>query len=162
MEKARLATLHDVPRISELARQAIAELRTQRGGRLWASREARAEPLEASLTFAIEDEVHHVLVGTFDDAIVGYAVARLEHLRDDRPLAVIDDLYVEPDARGVGLGEVLMDTLVEWASQHRCGGIDAFTLPGNRETKNFFETHGLTARAILVHRDLPSDTDDST
>jgi GNAT superfamily N-acetyltransferase len=154
VEAARLATLEDVKRITELARQAIGELRTQRGGRLWASREARAEPLDASLVAAIDDAVHRVIVGTVDDAVVGYAVAHLEHLRDERPLAVIDDLYVEPDARGVGVGEALMDLLVPWAEQHRCAGIDAFTLPGNRATKNFFEAHGLTARAILVHRDL--------
>ena len=33
-------------------------------------------------------------------------------------------------------------------------GIDGFALPGDRETKNFFERFGLTARAILVHRSL--------
>lgn len=35
-----------------------------------------------------------------------------------------------------------------------CLGIDALALPGNRETKNFFEASGLTARAIVVHRSL--------
>lgn len=157
MEAARRATLDDVPRVTELARQAIAELRMRRGGVLWAAREARAEPYEASLTAAIGDDVHVVLVGTIDDAVVGYAVAHVEHLRDDRPLAVIDDLYVEPEARAVGVGEVLMAQLLAWATEHRAGGIDAFALPGDRETKNFFESHGLTARAILVHRDLDGD-----
>jgi ribosomal protein S18 acetylase RimI-like enzyme len=154
MEAARRATIEDVPRITELARQAIDELRTQRGGRLWASREARAEPLDASLVAALADDFHVVSVGTIDDAIVGYAVARMEHLRSRDRLAVIDDLYVEPDARGVGVGEALMDLVLAWAVERDASGIDAFTLPGNRATKNFFEAHGLTARAILVHRDL--------
>jgi hypothetical protein len=48
---------------------------------------------------------------------------------------------------------------VAWARAHHCTGIDGFTLPGNRATKNFFETFGLTARAILVHRSLEEDTD---
>ncbi len=161
MEAARPATPEDVPRISELARLAIAELSTQRGGPLWASREARAEPLEASLTAALNDDVHIVLAGTIADAVIGYAVAHLEHLRDDRPLAVIDDLYVEPDGRGVGVGEAMMDLLLAWAREMRAAGIDSFTLPGNRATKNFFEAHGLTARAILVHRDLATDDDDT-
>jgi GNAT superfamily N-acetyltransferase len=159
MEAARLATSDDVERVSELAREAIAELSTQRGGRLWAIREARAEPLDAALAFALTDEVHLVLVGTIDESIVGYSVVHLEHLRDDRPLAVIDDLYVEPDARGVGVGESLIDFVVDWARQRGCAGIDALTLVGNRATKNFFEAHGLTARAILVHRDLERDGD---
>jgi ribosomal protein S18 acetylase RimI-like enzyme len=153
-EAARRATPHDVARVAELAHVAIDELRTQRGGRVWASREARAEPLDVALAAALADAAHVVAVGTIDDVIVGYAVARLEHVRDDHPLAVIDDLYVEPEARGVGVGEALMDLLIDWANGQAAAGIDAFTLPGNRETKNFFEAHGLTARAILVHRDL--------
>lgn len=161
VEAARVATEADIEHVATLARQAIEELRHQKGGALWAVREARAEPLEDSLRAAMADDVHLVLVGTLDDCPIGYAVAHLEHVRDDRPLAVIDDLYVEPDARGVGVGEALMDTLIEWARRHHCRGIDGFTLPGSRHTKNFFEAHGLTARAILVHRDL-SEPDAST
>ena len=159
MEAARLATSDDVQPISELARLAIVELSTQRGGQLWAIREARAEPLDAALAAALEDPAHLVLAGTIDETVVGYSVVHLEHLQDDRPLAVIDDLYVEPDARGVGVGEALIDYVVDWARQHGCAGIDASTLVGNRATKNFFEAHGLTARAILVHRDLEPDAD---
>ena len=32
--------------------------------------------------------------------------------------------------------------------------MDSLALPGDRATKNFFETHGLVARAITVHRRL--------
>ena len=45
-----------------------------------------------------------------------------------------------------------MDLLVAWAHERGCVGIDALRLPGNRDTKNFFERFGLTARAIVVHR----------
>jgi GNAT superfamily N-acetyltransferase len=162
VEAARDARPEDVERIGELAREAIDELRTQRGGRLWAGREARAEPIETLLATAVGDDVHRVLVGTLDDVVVAYAVAHVESLLDGGPLAVIDDLYVEPGARGVGVGEALMDELLAWARHHRCIGIDAFTLPGNRATKNFFEAHGLTARAILVHRDLTGPEDAPT
>ena len=30
--------------------------------------------------------------------------------------------------------------------------IQSVALPGDRATKNFFETHGMVARAIIVHR----------
>ena len=33
-------------------------------------------------------------------------------------------------------------------------GVDALALPGDRATKNFFETFGLKARAIVVHLSL--------
>ena len=47
-----------------------------------------------------------------------------------------------------------MDLLVERARAADAVGIDALALPGDRETKNFFETFGLKARAIVVHRSL--------
>jgi GNAT superfamily N-acetyltransferase len=154
MEGARRATAADLAIVTDLARLAVAELGIQRGGAVWARREARSEPFDEALAQAIADPERLALVATIDEVVVGYAIAHLEQLRDERPIAVIDDLYVEPDARGIGLGEALMDLLVEWAREHRCTGIDAFTLPGNRATKNFFESFGLTARAILVHRTL--------
>ena len=65
---------------------------------------------------------------------------------------MVDDIFTEEAARGVGVGEAMMDLLIAWCEEHRCTGIDAVALPGNRATKNFFERYGLTARAILVHR----------
>jgi hypothetical protein len=32
-----------------------------------------------------------------------------------------------------------------------CVGVDSWSLPGERETKNFYEAHGFTARSINVH-----------
>ena len=48
----------------------------------------------------------------------------------------------------------MIEKLLDWARQHKCEGVDSIALPGNRQTKNFFETHGLVARAITVHRRL--------
>jgi hypothetical protein len=48
-----------------------------------------------------------------------------------------------------------MDELQAFCETRDCLGVDAIALPGNRDTKNFFETFGLVARAILVHRPLP-------
>jgi GNAT superfamily N-acetyltransferase len=141
--------------LAELARAAIEELRPTKGGELWARREARAEPVEESLAADLADDGTLVLAGTIDDAVVGYAVATTETLHDGSLLARVSDLYAEPEAREVGVGEVLLETVVKWASERRCVGIDSLVLPGNRETKNFFESFGLVARAIVVHRPLP-------
>jgi hypothetical protein len=47
-----------------------------------------------------------------------------------------------------------MNGIVEWCTARGCVGVDGLALPGNRATKNFFETFGLVARAIVVHRRL--------
>jgi ribosomal protein S18 acetylase RimI-like enzyme len=155
VEAARRASSDDLPRLAELARAAIDELRPTKGGELWARREARAEPVEPSLAADLSDDGTLVLVGTIDDAVVGYAVAVTEPLSDSSVLARVTDLYAEPGAREVGVGELLLDAIVAWATERRCVGIDSLVLPGNRETKNFFESFGLVARAIVVHRPLP-------
>jgi GNAT superfamily N-acetyltransferase len=153
-EAARPAVLEEVDQLAELVAQGQTELTGRRGGPLWAQRDA-AHPLDAAaLAALVTDPDALVLVGTFDGVVVGYAIVQPESLRDGTTLAVIDGLYVEPAARGVGVGEALMDAVVSWSESKGCRGIDGFALPGDRETKNFFERFGLTARAILVHRSL--------
>jgi GNAT superfamily N-acetyltransferase len=155
IEAARPASSADLPRIAALARAAIAELRSTKGGDVWARREARQEPIDDSLAADLANADAIVLVGSIDDAVIGYAVAVIEQLADGSELAHLEDVYVEPDARGVGVGEMLLDAVIAWATDRHCAGIDSLALPGNRETKNFFESFGLVARAIVVHRPLP-------
>lgn len=153
-ETARPAAVADLSRIVELAESAITELEPTRGGAIWVRREGRPRPVEPSLARAIDDPDQLVLVGNLGDVIVGYAAARLDTLHDGAVLAVLDDLYVEAGARSLGIGEIMMDQVVEWAASRGCVGIDSLALPGNRATKNFFESFGLVARAIVVHRSL--------
>jgi ribosomal protein S18 acetylase RimI-like enzyme len=153
---ARSATPADLAAMATLAREAIAELSELRGGTIWHLRDARQEPLEPALGDLVAgvDPGTHAVVGTFDGTVVGYGVSRLETLADGAHLAVVEDLYVHPDARGVGVGEAMMDLLVAHAVEADAVGIDALALPGDRNTKNFFETFGLKARALVVHKPL--------
>ena len=157
MEAARPARATDLPELEALASAAIEELSPLRGGALWRAQSARPAPVGESLAADLEDPGVHVVVGTVDDTVVGYGVSRLEHLRDGSTLAVVTDLFVRSGARGVGVGERMMETLVSAAQDAGAIGIDSLALPGDRETKNFFETFGLKARAIVVHRSFASD-----
>lgn len=164
MEEARRARPDDAEAVVALARQAIAELSPNRGGSVWRRREAHAEPLEALMEAAVTgaDADRTAVVGTVDEVVVGYGLAQIDTLHDGELLAVVTDLYVDPEARGIGIGEAMMDLLVAEARRRGAIGIDALALPGDRHTKNFFETFGLTARAILVHRSLVEPAVDPT
>lgn len=155
MEAARLAVAADATAIVALGEQGTASLAVQRGGSIWSQREAHSD-LAAVVTAAIDGshDSSTAMVGTIDDVVVGYGLMRMERLHDGAILAVVSDIYVDPGARGVGVGEALMNLMVDQARSVGAVGIDAIALPGDRETKNFFETFGLKARAILVHRDL--------
>jgi GNAT superfamily N-acetyltransferase len=111
-------------------------------------------PATASLAELVADPGALVLAGTIDGTVVGYAVAVTEELRTGERLGIVTDVYVDPGAREVGVGEAMLDQVVAWCEDAGCIGIDALALPGNRHTKNFFESFKFTARAIVVHRRL--------
>jgi GNAT superfamily N-acetyltransferase len=154
VEGSRPATPEDVPRIAELADLARHELVPMKGGSLWAAREAVAEPFDDTYGSLVERDDAMVVVGTVDETIVGFGVVTLERLRNGETLGVILDLFVEPDARSVGVGEAMADDIVAFCATRHCTGIDALSLPGHRATKNFFEESGFTARALVMHRAL--------
>jgi GNAT superfamily N-acetyltransferase len=145
---AREATTDDAPEVAALARCLRSDLAGERGASVWVL-EARAEPLEESLF----DEAR-VVVGTIDGVPVGYAVAHLRSEPDGSWLAVVEEIYVQPEAREVGVGEGMIEDMIEWARARGCRGIDGVVLPGLREGKNLFERVGMPARAITTHREL--------
>jgi ribosomal protein S18 acetylase RimI-like enzyme len=153
-EGARRAVEADIASVAGLAAQATAEMSQLRGGTVWARLEARPEPQMESLVRDLRTDDALVVVGTIDRVIVGYGAVRLVELHDGSTVGRVGDIYVLPDARGVGVGESMMELLMAWAGQRGCIGVDSLALPGDRSTKNFFETHGLVARAITVHRTL--------
>lgn len=154
MEAARPATPDDLEALVALARRQRAEAVDSRGGSLWTARDARPEPLREAYLRLLDRDDAAVVVGSLSDVVVGFGAAVVESLHDARPLGVVTDLYVEPGARGVGVGEAVLDQLVAFCASHGCTGVDALALPGERETKNFFEGSGFVARALVMHRRL--------
>jgi GNAT superfamily N-acetyltransferase len=148
VEAARLATASDQAQLEALFVAAREELGPMRGGAIYFAREV------PEIVPAAGDESRPVWVGTIDETAVGYAAAHVERLRDGTVLGVIDHLFVESGARDVGVGEALMNELLAWFRSQGCTAADAAALPGNRETKNFFETAGFSARLIVMHHRL--------
>ena len=157
MEAARPATPADLPAVAGLVRAGIAELLPMRGGAVWAAQEARQEPIEEGLAGLLQRDDVRFLVGTLDGVPVGYAICRLAVLHDRSTLGVVEEIFVDAGARGVGLGETMMNDLVAWCAGCGCFGMDAMALPGHRLTKNFFEESGFTARKIVMHHSLRAE-----
>lgn len=157
MEAARPATAADIPVIVDVNQRHRSEMVEQRGGEMYLAREASPQPIHDRANDAIGDADTRLVVGTYDDVVFGYAMARFEVLADASRLAVLTDFVVDADARGSGIGEAMMNFVVDEAKAAGCRGIDSVALPGDRETKNFFESFGLKARMLTVHRSLVDD-----
>lgn len=154
MEAVRPATVDDLDHLTALFERAAAEMAPARGGAVFVAREARPQPVIESFRAALAADDHGVWVGTIDEWPVGYSVAHIEDLRDGTILGVIEDLFVEVGAREVGVGEAMIEVMLGWFEDRGCAGIDAMALPGDRLTKNFFETAGFSARLLVMHHRL--------
>ncbi len=155
-ESFRTATADDIDLLVRLAIDHASRIADDRGADLLLRRELSytEDELRRRLMAAIDESDSLLLVGTYDGVVFGYALTVFEQLDDGGRLARVEQLVVDPDARGVGIGETVMNAVVDEARARGCFGIDALALPGDRETKNFFESFGLKARQLVVHRSL--------
>ena len=69
---------------------------------------------------------------------------------DGAQIAEIGEIFVLPDARGVGVGEVMLDLIMDWARDRGCTHLEGSVLPGNRAGKNFFERAAMVTRVLRV------------
>jgi GNAT superfamily N-acetyltransferase len=141
----RPATLGDVDQLELLEAEARATLIEQRGGRRW---------LETHQAHRQEDWCSAIAAGAvdvaeIDDVVVGYLV-----LDGGDDVARILDVYVSPGAREVGFGDALIEAAVAKARAVGCRSIEGEALPGDRDTKNLYERAGITARLIIVAKQL--------
>jgi GNAT superfamily N-acetyltransferase len=152
MEGARLAVEGDLPTCRELLHGALEGARTMRGG---AALIGSATENELLARWTDGPEAAALLVGEFHEVIVGLAAVVTFSRPEPAQLAGrIECLYVEPDARGVGVGSALMTAAVAWLRQQSCVEVDALALPGDRSSKQRYEGAGFTARLITLSRRL--------
>lgn len=149
----RLADKSDIPAASAILSDAEAEIERWRGGNLlWQDRPSGEIP--DLLAKCLDRDDMLCVVGTLDDVAVGIGMVARTQLANSDPIAKIHILYVLKDARGVGIGEAMMAALSEWSKAKGSNGMDATALPGDRSTKNFFESHGMSARALTLSKQL--------
>lgn len=157
VEAVRQARPDDADYCAELCRRGLDEAQQHRGGALLVRREAdvvgTALLRPGGLLRLLGDTGRLVLIGTVDTVPVGLLVGRSADVRGTL-LGVTELLYVEPGARGVGVGQALLDGFVKWSADRGCGGVDVPVLPGDRAAKQLLERSGFTARLLLMHRQL--------
>ncbi|MBH02483.1 MAG: hypothetical protein CL469_07480 [Acidimicrobiaceae bacterium] len=156
-ESSRLASIDDLETLIFLRKEAISELKNKRGGEVLLNLDSFSEDSSENFSFWFDSSNHRIFTGLFGDAVVAYGVLEFSKTNDNQKIASIKEIFVLKDARSVGVGESVIHSITNEAIEHNAIGIDSFALPGDRETKNFFETQGMVARLIHVYRPLESN-----
>src|SRR5262249_34436647 len=138
MEHARRATYADVHAMSMMAQKARDAVLQERGGPMLVKYEVVLNPDEDLFARELNDPERAVFAGCIDDVVVGFVVVNLREVTDLGLMGSISELYVEPEARGVGVGEAMLAEVTKFCRDKSCFGIDGMALPGDRATKNFF------------------------
>ncbi|MEP7203535.1 MAG: GNAT family N-acetyltransferase [Ilumatobacteraceae bacterium] len=140
-EVVRQAEIADAAQLVELEAEARHHLIEQRGGAALLAE----QPAVGDWAHAIEDNARWIGVGELDGFVVGYL-----ELAVTGDIAVVRQVFVEPEARELGFGDALLDAARQEALRHGCSALEGFALPGDRDTKNLYERAGITARKIIV------------
>ncbi len=147
----RRAAPSDTAALQALEQAARAGLVDTRGGNRWLDEHPE---IGDGWPTVIDDRI--VFVGTIavddDDVPIAYLIVGIRN--DPMPIAHIDQVFVEPDARELGFGDEMLAAAMEWGRQHGAELIEGHALPGDRNIKNLYERAAITARLITVSRRL--------
>ena len=156
MEDVRPATGDDLGRLVEL----VTAFWSGAGDRRGAAVVHPGDPGGALPGTTHDDVAHYLstpdrsaLVASLDGWVAGAALCRVDRADGGRR-GVLDACFVEPGAREVGLGRLLLETAVDWFRDQRCDGVDGSALPGDRGAKQFYESAGFKARLLVMHLPL--------
>lgn len=159
---ARTAVNGDVSRLVSLYRDMESEQTVRKP--IWAMTDGLDERFDLSLFHAIERSDSFVLTGQIDESVVGFLWATIEPMlgrAQGSTIGRIRLIYTEPDARGVGVGHMMLTEAMTILRERGVRHFDAPVGPGQRSAKNFYESHGFAARSIIMHSADPAMNNDA-
>mgnify|MGYP000190869721 CR=1 FL=1 len=86
---------------------------------------------------------------TSDSEVAGLAAVKLEN-----ETIHFDVFVVDPEFREVGVGDELFSTIISMPKYVDAKHYESRALPGDRHTKNFFETRKGKARLLIVRGEI--------
>ncbi len=140
----------DEPLVSFLVAAALEGVTSHRGGNEYLERfTENLDALRAEVSLAVEGRGRELLVGLLDGHLFGFCL--IEHAGE---VLTVEALYVDPEAREVGLGTSLMEAAEQKAKELGCVRIESLVLPGDRRSKQRAESTGLKARLLILSKAL--------
>ncbi|MCL5974809.1 MAG: GNAT family N-acetyltransferase [Gammaproteobacteria bacterium] len=67
-------------------------------------------------------------------------------------VAILEDMVIAPQHRGLGVGSVLLKNAIDFAKQKGCKRITLLTDNDNEAAHRFYEQHGFMESSMLAYR----------
>ncbi|MQY26045.1 GNAT family N-acetyltransferase [Nocardia aurantia] len=94
--------------------------------------------LAGNLATLLASPTARVAVVDSGDRLLGYAVTTTGFGLESGPIAVLDDLFVVPEARRAGLAGRLIDDSIAWARERGCRSLELVVAPNGRDVGHLF------------------------
>lgn len=93
----------------------------------------------------------HVCVAEDDEQVIALISASVRPtLWHPGPVAMIDELIVDHNAQGQGVGRALIDAVVDWARKRGASEIEVSTEKDNEAAQAFYRRHGFDHESVLL------------
>ena len=94
-----------------------------------------------------------IFIAAEDDKVLGYCFCMIKNFHNDpvmteRTELYIDDLCVDENCRGQGVGKKLYETVCQYAKMRKCGYITLNVWACNESAMKFYEKCGLKVQKI--------------
>lgn len=114
---------------------------------------------DEELAVILTDEKRPIFTAVRDGEVVGYSFCIFKELKNDgsmvdQKILYIDDLCVDENARGCGIGTLLYEYVVEYARECACNAVTLNVWADNTSALRFYEKIGLKVRCLTMEKIL--------
>ena len=125
-------------------------------GQLWPDLNLDENALHTVYTRALSSGTQYLIVAVLNDRIVGFCSLSVKNnFWKAGYIGNVDELVVDQNHRGQGIGKTLMRRIEEIAIRNRCTKIKLDSAFHRKESILFYENIGFKAKLISLQRSLP-------
>lgn len=98
-----------------------------------------------------------VAMNAADQCVIGFATSWLFVTVKDGKMAHLEDIYVRPESRGLGIGKALMVGSLLWAQSRGAVAMDLRVQDGNTSARGMYKAMGFEEEAVTDFRCIGQD-----
>jgi ribosomal protein S18 acetylase RimI-like enzyme len=122
---------------------------------LWPGRNFNVKDLREVYERALSSPNQKLMAAAGPDRIVGFCSLTIKNnLWQAANLGVVDELVVDAEYRGFGIGKMLMEKITQIAIENECKRLELDSSSHRKEAHQFYERLGFKSRAFWFSKEL--------